>query len=108
MVKRRPLEALAECNENAQHMAILALGLTGHHHGSEKSAKRSQNLEMIEESASLLQVLPYTAKVSKHDGAFCGDLAKAGQSIGVKVLHIVAHGPINRSFLWCPPRRGLR
>jgi len=78
-------------NENAGRMAISAITLSELYHGAEKSTKVSQNLEVIEEFASLLEVLPYTAKASQHYGAIRSDLEKAGQPIGVNDLHIAAH-----------------
>lgn len=91
VVKRRPLEVIAQFNANAGRMAISAITLSELYHGAEKSAKVSQNLEVIEEFASLLVVLPYTAKASQHYGAIRSDLEKAGQTIGVNDLHIAAH-----------------
>lgn len=91
VVKRRPLEVLAKFNENAERMAISAITLSELYHGAEKSAKVSENLVAIEEFASLLDVLPYTAKASQHYGAIRSELEKSGQPIGVNDLHIAAH-----------------
>ncbi len=91
VVKRRPLEVLAKFNENAGRMAISAITLSELYHGAEKSAKVSENLVAIEEFASLLDVLPYTAKASQHYGAIRSELEKSGQPIGVNDLHIAAH-----------------
>jgi tRNA(fMet)-specific endonuclease VapC len=46
---------------------------------------------VIEEFASLLDVLPYTAKASLHYGAIRSALEKAGRPIGINDLHIAAH-----------------
>ena len=51
----------------------------------------SWNLAVVEEFASLLEVLPYTAKASQHYGAVRAALEKAGLPIGVNDLHIAAH-----------------
>jgi tRNA(fMet)-specific endonuclease VapC len=91
VVKRRPLEVLAKFNENAGRMAISAITLSELYHGAEKNAKVSENLVAIEEFASLLDVLPYTAKASQHYGAIRSELEKSGQPIGVNDLHIAAH-----------------
>ena len=45
----------------------------------------------MEEFASLLEVLPYTAKASQHYGAVRASLEKMGRPIGVNDLHIAAH-----------------
>jgi tRNA(fMet)-specific endonuclease VapC len=91
VIKRRPVEVLGVFNENAGRMALSAITLSELYHGAEKSAKVAQNLAVVEEFASLLQVLPYTAKASLHYGAIRTALEKAGRPIGVNDLHIAAH-----------------
>lgn len=91
VIKRRPIEVMGVFNENAGRMAISAITLSELFHGAEKSAKVAQTLAVVEEFASLLEVLPYTAKASQHYGAIRSALEKAGQPIGVNDLHIAAH-----------------
>jgi tRNA(fMet)-specific endonuclease VapC len=91
VIKRRPIEVMGTFNENAGRMAISAITLSELFHGAEKSAKVVQNLTVVEEFASLLEVLPYTAKASQHYGAVRTALEKAGRPIGVNDLHIAAH-----------------
>ena len=91
VIKRRPIEVMGVFNENAGRMAISAITLSELFHGAEKSAKVAQNLAVVEEFASLLEVLPYTSKASQHYGAIRSTLDKAGQPIGVNDLHIAAH-----------------
>ncbi len=91
VIKRRPIEVLGLFNEHAGRMAMSAITLSELYHGAEKSAKVSQNLEVIEEFSSLLEVLPYTAKASAHYGSIRSALEKTGQPIGVNDLHIAAH-----------------
>jgi tRNA(fMet)-specific endonuclease VapC len=91
VIKRRPIEVMGTFNENAGRMAISAITLSELFHGAEKSAKVVQNLAVVEEFASLLEVLPYTAKASQHYGAVRTALEKAGRPIGVNDLHIAAH-----------------
>jgi len=91
VIKRRPVEVKSVFNENAGLMAISAITLSELYHGAEKSAKVAQNLAVVEEFASLLDVLPYGAKASQHYGAIRGQLEKLGQPIGVNDLHIAAH-----------------
>jgi tRNA(fMet)-specific endonuclease VapC len=91
VVKRRPIEVMGVFNENAGRMGISAITLSELHHGAEKSARVAQNLPVIEEFASLLEVLPYTAKASQHYGAIRATLEKAGRPIGVNDLYIAAH-----------------
>jgi len=91
VIKRRPVEVLEVFNQHAGRMAISAITLAELYHGAEKSAKVAQNLAVVEEFASLLEVLPYTAKASFHYGAIRSALEKAGRPIGVNDLHIAAH-----------------
>ena len=91
VIKRRPIEVMGTFNENAGRMAISAITLSELFHGAEKSARVSQNLAVIEDFASLLEVLPYSAKASQHYGAIRASLEKAGQPIGINALHIAAH-----------------
>ncbi len=91
VIKRRPIEVMGVFNENAGRMAISSITLSELYHGAEKSAKVAQNLAVVEEFASLLEVLPYTPKASLHYGAIRAALEKLGRPIGVNDLHIAAH-----------------
>ena len=98
VIKRRPIEVIGVFNDNAGRMAISSITLSEPFHGAEKSAQVAQNLAVVEEFANLLEVLPYSAKASRHCGAIGAALERAGRSIGVNDLHIAAHarseGPI--------------
>ena len=91
VMKRRPIEVLSQFNDNAGRMALSAITLSELYHGAEKSAKVAQNLEVVEEFASLVQVLAYSTKASQHYGAIRSQLEKSGQPIGVNDVHIAAH-----------------
>ena len=79
-------------NENAGRMAISAITLSELFHGAEKSAKVAQNLAVVEEFASLLEVLPYSAKASQHYGAIRTALEKAGVPCELHVFEKGGHG----------------
>ncbi len=91
VIKRRPVEVMGIFNENAGRMAISAITLGELYHGAEKSTKLAQNLAVVEEFASLLEVLPYAAKASLHFGAIRSALETVGRPIGINDLHIAAH-----------------
>jgi len=91
VMKRRPIEVLETFNQNASRMAISAVALSELHHGAEKSSRDTQNLEVIEEFSSRLEVLPYTEQASQHYGSIRSILEKNGKVIGVNDLHIAAH-----------------
>jgi tRNA(fMet)-specific endonuclease VapC len=91
VVKRRPLAVLERFNANEGRMAISSITLSELYHGAEKSARMTENLAVVEEFASLIEVLPYTAKASAHYGAIRAVLEKTGKTIGINDLHIAAH-----------------
>ena len=91
VIKRRPVEVLGLFNENAGRMAISSITLSELLHGAEKSTRVAQNLAVVEDLASRLDVLPYTARASQHYGAIRAALERAGRPIGVNDLHIAAH-----------------
>jgi len=91
VIKRRPVEVLGLFNENAGRMGISAITLSELLHGAEKSTRVAHNLAVVEDFASRLDVLPYTARASQHYGAIRAALERAGRPIGVNDLHIAAH-----------------
>ncbi|MDN5844529.1 MAG: type II toxin-antitoxin system VapC family toxin [Alcaligenaceae bacterium] len=91
VLKRRPVEVLATFNANAARMAISSITLAELLHGAEKSSRVSENLSVIEDFCSRLNVLPYGVKAAQHYGAIRAALEKQGQPIGVNDLHIAGH-----------------
>ncbi|MBK8071086.1 MAG: type II toxin-antitoxin system VapC family toxin [Ramlibacter sp.] len=91
VIKRRPAEVLAVFNEHVGQMAISSITLAELIHGAEKSAHMAQNLRVVEDFCSRLDVLPYTPKAAAHYGSIRASLERTGQPIGVNDLHIAAH-----------------
>lgn len=91
VIKRRPVEVLEVFNQHSNRMAISAITLSELFHGAEKSQKVNQNLAVIEDFCSRIEVLPYGAKASQHYGAIRSALEKAGKPIGINDIHIAAH-----------------
>ena len=91
VLKRRPIEVLATFNANASRMAISSITLAELQHGAEKSSRVTENLSVIEDFCSRLDVLPYGAKAAQHYGAIRAALEKLGQPVGVNDLHIAGH-----------------
>lgn len=91
VIKRRPIELLQTFNENTGRMAISDITLSELYHGAEKSSRINENLRVIEDFCSRLEVLPYTAKASQHYGSIRAALERRGEMIGVNDLHIAAH-----------------
>ena len=91
VLKRRPIEVLSVFNANAGRMAISSITLAELMHGAEKSSRVAENLAVIEDFCSRLEVLPYGPKAAQHYGAIRAALEKLGRPIGVNDLHSAAH-----------------
>ena len=91
VLKRRPVEMLPVFNANASRMAISSITLAELLHGAEKSSRVSENLAVIEDFCSRVDVLPYGIKAAQHYGAIRAALEKLGRPIGVNDLHIAGH-----------------
>lgn len=91
VLKRRPREVLSVFNANASRMAISSITLAELMYGAEKSQRIAENLAVIEDFCSRLQVLPYGAKAAQHYGSIRVALEKSGKPIGVNGLHIAGH-----------------
>lgn len=91
VIKRRPLEVMDTFNQNVSRMAISVITLSELMHGAEKSSFPEQNLRVVEDFCSRLEVLDYTTKASQHYGSIRSALEKVGQPIGENDLHIAAH-----------------
>ena len=91
VIKQRPRPLLDTFNRRAGQMAISAITLSELLHGVEKSAAPEQNLAVVENFCSRLDVLPYGPKASLHYGQIRADLERQGLPIGINDLHIAAH-----------------
>ncbi len=91
VIKCRPLEVMDTFNQNVSRMAISVITLSELMHGAEKSSFPEQNLRVVEDFCSRLEVLDYTTKASQHYGSIRSALEKVGQPIGENDLHIAAH-----------------
>jgi tRNA(fMet)-specific endonuclease VapC len=90
VIKRKPIEVLEIFNRHAGQMAISSITLAELIHGAEKSSRVAENLRVVEDFTSRLEVLPYSAKAAQHYGNIRAALEKIGQPIGVNDLHIAA------------------
>ncbi len=91
VIKRRPPEVLRIFNQHTGRMAISSITLAELCHGAEKSKHMADNLRVIDDFTSRLEVLPYTFKAAQHYGSIRAALESQGQTIGVNDLHIAAH-----------------
>jgi tRNA(fMet)-specific endonuclease VapC len=91
VIKRRPLVALDTFNKHAGQLCISAITLAELFHGAEKSQHLEQNLNIIEDFISHLDVLAYDNNAATHYGDIRVQLERQGTPIGINDLHIAAH-----------------
>jgi len=91
VIKKRPLEIMQTFNKHSGRMAISSITLAELFHGAEKSSRCAENLTVIDDFTSRLEVLPYTPKAAQHYGSIRAALERNGETIGVNDLHIAAH-----------------
>jgi len=72
-------------------MAISVITLSELIYGVVDSAHPEQNLAVVEDFCSRLEVLDYSIKGAYHYGAIGTELEKIGQPIGINDLQIAAH-----------------
>jgi len=91
VIKRKPMEILEVFNSHAGQMCISAITLAELIHGAEKSAKPENNMQVVEDFVSRLEVLEYGPKAAAHYGDIRAYLERKGKPIGVNDLHIAGH-----------------
>jgi len=91
VIKRRPMEVMELFNKHASQICMSAISVAELLHGVEKSERPEQNLEVVEDFLSRLEVQDYNINVAAHYGDIRANLEKKGTPIGVNDLHIAAH-----------------
>ena len=91
VIKRRPMEVMELFNKHASQICMSAISVAELLHGVEKSERPEQNLEVVEDFLSRLEVLDYNINAAAHYGDIRADLERKGTPLGVNDLHIAAH-----------------
>ena len=91
VIKNRPAALQERFDQLADMLCISTITLAELIYGVEKSARRSQNLEAVEQFTARLQVLPFSAKAAAHFGKIRAELTWAGRLCGAHDMLIAAH-----------------
>jgi tRNA(fMet)-specific endonuclease VapC len=91
VIKEHPQKLAQRFNRFSDQLCISSITLGELRYGAEKSARRSQNLEEIEQFSARLEVLPFSAKAAAHYGEVRAALEKAGKPAGPYDMLIGAH-----------------
>jgi tRNA(fMet)-specific endonuclease VapC len=91
VIKNYPPKLQQRFNRLAEQLCISSIALGELHYGAEKSARRLENLEAIEQFTARLDVLPFSAGAASHYGQIRAELERVGQPCGTHDMMIGGH-----------------
>ena len=91
VIKNYPAKLRERFNRLAEQLSISSITLGELYYGAEKSARRLENLQAIEQFAARLEVLAFPPKAAAHYGQLRAELERLGRPIGVHDMLIGAH-----------------
>ena len=91
VIKNRPAALRERFDQLAEALCISTITLAELLYGVEKSMRRSQNLEAVEQFAARLDVLPFSPKAAAHFGQIRTELQRMGLPCGAYDMLIAAH-----------------
>lgn len=90
-MKQRPTTVKAKFNAVATQLCISSISVAELVFGAENSQNPVQNMKVIEDFLSRLQILDYGIESAMQYGSIKAHLRKMGMPIGENDLHIAAH-----------------
>jgi tRNA(fMet)-specific endonuclease VapC len=81
VIKNRPAALRERFGQFAEALCISTITLGELLYSVQKSARRSQNLQAVEEFTARLEVLPFSVKAAAHFGQIRAELARAGPTL---------------------------
>ena len=91
VIKSRPIELREQFNRLTEQICISTITLAELYYGVEKSSRRAQNLQAVEEFVARLETLPFSVEAAAHYGQVRAELERAGQLAGRHNMLIGAH-----------------
>ena len=91
VIKNRPAALRERLDQLAEALCISTITLGELLYGVEKSTRRSQNLQAVEQFTARLEVLPFSAKAAAHFGQIRAELARLGLPCGAYDMLTAAH-----------------
>jgi tRNA(fMet)-specific endonuclease VapC len=91
VMKGYPPTLLGRFNRPEGQLAISSITLAELHYGTEKSTRRAQAIESIQQFIGQLEILPFTAAAAIHHGQIRAELQRKGSLPGTFDLLIGAH-----------------
>ena len=91
VIKNRPEGLRERFNRLADQLCISAVTLAEIIYGAEKSARQIENIEVVDQFAARLDVLPFGERAATHYGQIRADLERAGHPVGLHDMMIGGH-----------------
>lgn len=91
VVKNYPPELQGRFNQFAEQLCISSITLGELYYGTEKSARRIENLQAVEQFAARLEVLSFSPKAAAHYGQIRAEIERQGNPVGPYDMLIGAH-----------------
>src|SRR5258708_38894839 len=91
VIKNRPAALRERFDQLAEALCISVSPLAELLYGVEKSARRTANLQAVEQFTARLEVVPFSPRAAAHFGQIRAELAKLGTLCGAYDMLIGAH-----------------
>jgi tRNA(fMet)-specific endonuclease VapC len=91
VIKNYPPKLRERFNSLAEQLCMSSITLAELHYGAEKSARRLENLQAIEQFTARLEVLAFSQKAAAHFGQIRADVERLGKPVGPLDMLIGAH-----------------
>lgn len=91
VIKNRPVGLREQFNRLAELICISTITLAELYYDVEKSSRRIQNLQAVEQFVARLEALPFSAEAAVRYGQVRAELERAGQPAGPYDMLIAAH-----------------
>jgi len=91
VIKNRPAALRERFDQLAEALCISVITLAELLYGVEKSARRTENLQAVEQFTARLEVVPFSPRAAAHFGQIRAELAKLGTLCGAYDMLIGAH-----------------
>jgi tRNA(fMet)-specific endonuclease VapC len=91
VIKNRPAALRERFDQLAEALCISVITLGELLYGVEKSARRTENLQAVEQFTARLEVVPFSLRAAAHFGQIRAELAKLGTLCGAYDMLTGAH-----------------
>jgi tRNA(fMet)-specific endonuclease VapC len=91
VIKNRPAALRERFDQLAEGLCISVITLAELLYGVEKSARRTENLQAVEQFTARLEVVPFSPRAAAHFGQIRAELARRGTLCGAYDMLIGAH-----------------